>query len=71
MVNLEPDMILSVSWKTQYHPEVEPERDDPVGEGWYDEGLTATFSISSPTGFLVQDVFVSWDGDALSEDLFF
>ncbi|MFQ5950979.1 MAG: nitrous oxide reductase family maturation protein NosD, partial [Candidatus Geothermarchaeales archaeon] len=67
-VDLESDIVLSVSWKTQHHLKVESKQGDPLGEGWYDEGSTATFSVSSPVGFLVQDVFVSWDGDVVSED---
>lgn len=36
---------------------------NPQGAGYYDAGSTATFSITSPVGFLVQQVFVRWEGD--------
>ncbi|MEO0252441.1 MAG: hypothetical protein ABIM44_09450, partial [candidate division WOR-3 bacterium] len=37
---------------------------DPKGEGWYNEGETATFSVNSPIGFLIQQVFTQWSGDS-------
>jgi hypothetical protein len=36
---------------------------NPQGSGYYDAGSTATFSVSSPVGFLVQQVLVRWEGD--------
>jgi hypothetical protein len=36
---------------------------DPQGAGYHDAGSTATFSVTSPVGFLVQQVFVRWEGD--------
>jgi len=36
---------------------------NPQGSGFYDTGSTAQFSVTSPVGFLVQQVFVKWDGD--------
>lgn len=36
---------------------------NPQGSGYYDAGSTATFFVSSPVGFLVQQVFVRWEGD--------
>jgi hypothetical protein len=36
---------------------------NPQGSGFYDAGSTAQFSVTSPVGFLVQQVFVKWDGD--------
>jgi len=36
---------------------------NPQGAGYYDAGSTATFSVTSPVGFLVQQVFVQWQGD--------
>ncbi len=36
---------------------------NPQGAGYYDAGSTATFSVTSPVGFLVQQVFVRWEGD--------
>ena len=36
---------------------------NPQGSGFYDSGSTAQFSVTSPVGFLVQQVFVNWEGD--------
>ncbi|MGD0175716.1 MAG: hypothetical protein ABSC50_02695 [Candidatus Bathyarchaeia archaeon] len=36
---------------------------NPQGAGYYDAGTSATFSVASPVGFLVQQVFVRWEGD--------
>jgi len=36
---------------------------NPQGGGYYDAGSTAQFSVSSPVGVLVQQVFVRWTGD--------
>ena len=35
----------------------------PQGSGFYDAGSTAQFSVTSPTGILIQQVFVQWQGD--------
>ena len=36
---------------------------NPQGAGYYDAGSTAQFSVTSPVGYLVQQVFVQWQGD--------
>ncbi len=36
---------------------------DPKGSGYYDGGSTAEFSVTSPVGLLIQQVFVKWTGD--------
>jgi hypothetical protein len=36
---------------------------DPQGSGYYDSGSTAQFSVTSPVGILVQQVFAGWQGD--------
>jgi hypothetical protein len=36
---------------------------NPQGAGYHDAGSTATFSVTSPVGFLEQEVFVRWEGD--------
>jgi len=35
----------------------------PKGSGYYDSGSTAQFSVTSPNGILIQQVFVRWEGD--------
>jgi len=36
---------------------------NPQGSGYYDAGSTAQFSVTSPVGILVQQVFAGWQGD--------
>jgi len=36
---------------------------NPAGAGYYASGSTATFSVTSPVGIGVQQVFVEWKGD--------
>jgi uncharacterized repeat protein (TIGR02543 family) len=56
---------VTACWKTQYYLTVKSDYDEPEGEGWYDEGSTATFSITRPVvGFIVQHVFTGWIGDS-------
>jgi protein phosphatase len=36
---------------------------NPQGAGFYDSGSTVAFSVTSPVGILIQQVFVGWTGD--------
>jgi hypothetical protein len=36
---------------------------NPQGGGYYNAGSTAKFSVASPVGYLIQQVFVQWQGD--------
>ena len=55
------------NWKTQYYLEVDNGGHGSVsGEGWYDAGSPATFSISPtavPDGVGTQYAFKHWDGE--------
>jgi len=46
--NLQENSTLTWNWKTQHYLTVESAQDDPQGEGWYDEGTTANWSVTSP-----------------------
>jgi hypothetical protein len=50
-------------YSTQYQLVVDSPYGSPKGSGFYDAGSTAQFSVTSPTGFLIQQVFVKWQGD--------
>jgi len=50
-------------YKKQHYLKVTSEFGNPRGEGWYDEGTKAEFVVTSPSGFLIQQVLVSWTGD--------
>jgi hypothetical protein len=50
-------------YKTQYLLTVNSPNGNPQGGGYYDSGTTAQFSVTSPVGYLIQQVFVQWQGD--------
>jgi len=50
-------------YTTQYQLVVDSPYGTPQGTGFYDAGSTAQFSVTSPVGFLIQQVFVKWEGD--------
>ena len=50
-------------YQTQYLLLIDSPYGDPVGQRYYDAGSTATFSVSTPFGFPVQQIFQQWTGD--------
>jgi hypothetical protein len=54
---------IQATYKTQYKLEVDSPYGNPQGSEYYDSGSTAQFSVTSPVGLLVQQVFVNWTGD--------
>ena len=50
-------------YQTQYQLLIDSPYGDPKGQGYYTAGSTATFSVTTPWGFPVQQVFVRWEGD--------
>jgi hypothetical protein len=50
-------------YQTQYQLSIDSPYGDPKGQGYYAAGSAATFSVSTPWGFPVQQVFVGWEGD--------
>ena len=57
-----PHTVLA-AFKTQYRLQVNSPYGNPQGTDYYDAGSTAQFSVTSPVGVLVQQVFVNWTGD--------
>jgi len=51
------------TYQTQYQLVVDSQYGDPKGSGYYPAGSTATFSVTSPFGLLIQQVFTGWNGD--------
>jgi hypothetical protein len=51
------------TYQTQYQLVVDSAYGDPKGSGYYAAGSTASFSVTSPQGLLIQQVFTSWSGD--------
>lgn len=61
---------VTARWEPQYYLTVLSDRGDPQGSGWYEEGSSATFSVTSPapiSGILgvlgVKNVFDKWTGN--------
>jgi len=52
-------------FKVQYELVVKSEFGNPQGSGWYDEGSTATFLVTSPANLGIH-VFERWTGDSIS-----
>ena len=57
---------VKVSYVTQYFLKLTSNFGDPKGEGWYAAGDVAKYSVTTPSGFLIQHLFVSWTGDVTS-----
>jgi hypothetical protein len=51
-------------YKIQYYLAVESDYGSPQGEGWYDAGSVATFSVTTPVDTIIQQVFTGWSGDS-------
>jgi hypothetical protein len=50
-------------YSTEYQLVVDSAYGNPQGSGYYDAGTVAQFSVTTPVGFPVQEVFVQWQGD--------
>ncbi len=50
------------SYETQYQLVIDSPYGDPKGQGYYPAGSTARFSVTTPSGILIQQVFVRWEG---------
>jgi hypothetical protein len=51
------------AYQTQYQLIVDSAYGNPQGSGYYAAGSTATFSVTSPEGYVIQQVFTGWTGD--------
>ncbi len=51
------------TYETQYQLLIDSPYGNPMGQGYYASGSTATFSVTTPSGFPVQQIFVRWEGD--------
>jgi len=54
----------TAQFKTQHFLTVDSPYGNPQGEGWYDEGSMVNFSVTTPVGIIVQQVFTSWSVDS-------
>ena len=62
-VTLDKPHTAIATYQTQYQLTIVSPYGNPQGAGWYAAGSTATFSVSSPSGILIQQTFVQWQGD--------
>ncbi|MEM4649582.1 MAG: zinc ribbon domain-containing protein [Candidatus Bathyarchaeia archaeon] len=60
----EKDATYKAEYTTQYRLIVKSAHGQPKGEGWYDAGTVATFSIQPEIPFLSLYVFDHWSGDS-------
>ncbi len=58
----------TAEYKTQYALTVESPYGSPRGNGWYDSGSIASFSINSDAGGLIQHIFTGWSGDFTGQE---
>jgi len=56
----------TAEFKVQHQLVVKSEFGNSQGSGWYDAGSTAAFSVTSPVGFGIQQIFERWSGDSSS-----
>jgi len=55
---------ITASWDTQYYLNINSLYGDPLGEGWYDENTSASFSVTSVVEeALTKYIFEYWGGD--------
>lgn len=66
-VTMDAPHTAATAYKTQHYLTVTSDYGDPTGDNWYDQGTTATVSVTSPVGTIVRKVFTTWSGD-LADD---
>ena len=59
---------VAAEWRTEYLLAIESAYGEPEGEGWYDEGSTATISITSVEEPTIRRHFVGWSGDYAGDE---
>jgi hypothetical protein len=62
-LTLDKPYTATAKYASQYQLVVDSSYGNPQGSGFYDAGSVAQFSVTSPVGFLIQQVFVGWQGD--------
>jgi len=63
-ITMDAPHVIVFNYIPQYYLTVKSEYGEPEGEGWYDAGSIVTFSVKSPVGFIIQQVFTGWSGDS-------
>jgi M6 family metalloprotease-like protein len=60
--------LVELRYVTQYYLRIDSSFGDPKGQGWYNASDVIEYSVTTPYGFLVQHIFVSWAGDITSTE---
>ena len=68
-VTMDSPKTITASWDTQYYLTIHSPYGNPQGEKWYDSGVTASFSLTSPIGDnFTRYFFDHWSGDYSGTD---
>ena len=62
-ITLDKPYTAIAKYTTQYQLTVDSPYGNPQGSGFYDAGSIAQFSVTTPSGFPIQQIFVNWQGD--------
>jgi hypothetical protein len=62
-ITLDKPYTAIAKYTTQYQLVVDSAYGNPQGAGYYDAGSIAQFSVTTPNGFPIQQIFVQWTGD--------
>ncbi|MFO7889503.1 MAG: FlgD immunoglobulin-like domain containing protein [bacterium] len=63
-VTMDRPKTITASWNTQYYLHISSLHGNPHGQGWYDTGTEASFSLTSPIqDELTKYIFDHWSGD--------
>jgi hypothetical protein len=62
-ITLDKPYTAIAKYTTQYQLIVDSGYGNPQGAGYYNAGSTAQFSVTTPSGFPVQQILVRWEGD--------
>jgi hypothetical protein len=62
-ITLDGPHTATATYTTQYQLTVDSQFGNPQGAGYYNAGSAAQFSVTTPSGFPVQQIFVRWEGD--------
>ncbi|MCJ7516028.1 MAG: hypothetical protein MUO89_08740, partial [Dehalococcoidia bacterium] len=58
----------TAEYRIQYKLTVESPYGSPRGNGWYDSGSKAAFSINPNEGWLIRRIFTGWSGDFTGQE---
>jgi hypothetical protein len=62
-ITLDKPYTATAKYTTQYQLIVNSPYGNPQGSGYYDAGSAAQFSVTTPIGFPIQQIFSQWQGD--------